>query len=1238
MASIVLSGLGSAVGGGLFSSGIAPAIGGVIGGTVGDAVDSMYLSRDTKQESYNHRIKEVTIQNASYGSVIPIVYGSIKLAGNIIWADRIKEHQENTTQVVSKRQRLVRTKYNYTISIAIAIAKGTITSLDRIWADDVLLDRGSSNIRFYSGSEDQMPDPLIERVLGVGKAPAYRGLSYVVFEDFDVSGFHNRIPQFTFEVRRSLLHDDSVESSVSAINIIPGGGEFVYDTDVQSKIAGSYVYDKEGSKASFIPNGYEEKINSHNSENKANSVVSIDQLKATLPNVKWVAPVVSWFANSIDGSSAVIEPGVEFVEGYEVTSSPWRVGGYDRKSACNILMKEGRPIYGGTTDDAAVVRYLKHLRAQGYKIMFYPMFFVNQHDKPWRGRLKCDAKNIHHFFNKKQGYNDFIKHYARLTKGLVDAFLIGSELIGLTSVYGEDSNTRKRIYPAVDELIRLANDVRKIMGKSVKISYAADWSEYHHTDGGWYHMDPLWASDNIDFVGIDAYFPLTEFKQTSYDFKKIMDGWASGEHYDYVYSNDDRNIKREIKPEFAIKNIEWWWSNRHYNPDGSRTRWNPASKPIWFTEYGFPSVDLATNQPNVFYDGESVESGFPRYSDGKLDMHIQRLAIWATEKYWANSKMVQNKFLWTWDARPYPLWPDRKDVWIDSPCWYKGHWVQGKLGVVSLGDMVTDLFSHSELAQDKIDVSQLHQTIAGFVINKRSSIKSIIDNLQRAYFFTVTEKGYKIVCHNKEEGKVHRINYQELIPYEEGGNFAGDGVQNTLYVHKIQETDLPKTVSINFINRSAGYEVSNQYASRTATISKKQQSYNIPLVLDNIAANTIANKILYYAWSERHYYSFIVSYKYLSFDVGDLVVLKAEDREYMMKIISIEFGKNYQIKVRAVAYNDTMNNYLKVPKYSYSEDSVIDYSVDDGAVELIDVPILCPNGYPNVIGVEPQEEKEMYSMLFVLCYGKGPKWRGCALTCAVNNNDYAAVIEKSSVSNAGVTSSSLGEANNNLIDCINTIEVSMVNCVLSSISNDEMMSGKNMMLIGNELIQFQNARIIQNQRYKLSKLLRGLNGTAMTKHAIGERVVFIDMNDLYAMYVHNTHVGSDVRVTYHGLNDSGQVVEDMQQQNYKVKFTGRYGKPLPVTHAAVRRLGVDAEQRLGISWQIRKYTHQRGSVYIRLEFCDGDNKVVSTIEVENSNHYVASRKIEREAHYVVIQPFNYSYGDGDKQRIRLLAR
>ena len=71
------------------------------------------------------------------------------------------------------------------------------------------------------------------------------------------------------------------------------------------------------------------------------------------------------------------------------------------------------------------------------------------------------VNNINRFFDE---YNKFILHYANLVKGKVNAFIIGSELIGIT-----------KFTLAIDRLCDLAYQVKQILGPNVKISYAADW-------------------------------------------------------------------------------------------------------------------------------------------------------------------------------------------------------------------------------------------------------------------------------------------------------------------------------------------------------------------------------------------------------------------------------------------------------------------------------------------------------------------------------------------------------------------------------------------------------------------------------------------------------------------------------------------------------------------------------------------------------------------------------------------
>ena len=72
--------------------------------------------------------------------------------------------------------------------------------IGRIWADGQAVDQAGLTWRLHTGSEDQLPDPLIAAI--EGQAPAYRGTAYVVFENLDLTPYGNRIPQFNFEVFR----------------------------------------------------------------------------------------------------------------------------------------------------------------------------------------------------------------------------------------------------------------------------------------------------------------------------------------------------------------------------------------------------------------------------------------------------------------------------------------------------------------------------------------------------------------------------------------------------------------------------------------------------------------------------------------------------------------------------------------------------------------------------------------------------------------------------------------------------------------------------------------------------------------------------------------------------------------------------------------------------------------------------------------------------------------------------
>lgn len=193
MATVVLTLAGGLVGG---------PWGAAIGAQIGNAVDHAVFGGGKGREG--PRLSDLKVQTSSYGTQIPKLFGTMRVAGSVIWATDLVEHRNR--QSGGKGQPST-TTYSYTASLAVALSGRPILGVGRIWADGQLL-RGAAGdfkartgFRLHLGGEDQPADPLIVAAEGAGLAPAHRGIAYAVFEDLELGPFGNRIPSLTFEVQ-----------------------------------------------------------------------------------------------------------------------------------------------------------------------------------------------------------------------------------------------------------------------------------------------------------------------------------------------------------------------------------------------------------------------------------------------------------------------------------------------------------------------------------------------------------------------------------------------------------------------------------------------------------------------------------------------------------------------------------------------------------------------------------------------------------------------------------------------------------------------------------------------------------------------------------------------------------------------------------------------------------------------------------------------------------------------------
>lgn len=171
----------------------------------------------------------VRVQDSAYGKWIPMLWGRYRLAGNVIWMGTPHSHSSSSGGKGAGGGKGGNQPYT-TLSFAVALCQGPISSVTRIWANGQLIYdisnpsdwqslSGSAsmvtNWTVYYGDEEQMPNPLMESYTGAN-TPAYRGIAYVVFNELNLQQWGNYMPSLTFEVQGAGAASTSTTISASA--------------------------------------------------------------------------------------------------------------------------------------------------------------------------------------------------------------------------------------------------------------------------------------------------------------------------------------------------------------------------------------------------------------------------------------------------------------------------------------------------------------------------------------------------------------------------------------------------------------------------------------------------------------------------------------------------------------------------------------------------------------------------------------------------------------------------------------------------------------------------------------------------------------------------------------------------------------------------------------------------------------------------------------------------------------
>lgn len=1136
MTTLVLQAAGSALGA-MVGGPVGAMIGQTAGALAGAYIDNRLFGQSGARHVEGPRLSDLNGVEAREGAPIPRVYGRARVGGQIIWATRLEEVATTTRQGSSggkgggaKASTTTTTRYAYYVNLAVGLCEGPIADVRRVWADGKEVDLGAVAMRVHVGDETQAPDPLIQAFEGV--APAYRGLAYVVFERFPLEDYGARVPQFSFEVIRPVC---DLSRRLRGVALIPGASEFAYSpTTVTAELF----------RGSSRPE------NRHQLRGPADFTASLDALQRQAQAVGSVAFVVSWFGDDLRAGSCTIAPRVETVD-KDTIESQWTVAGLDRYSARPVSLSSGLPAYGGTPSDASVLAAIADMKARGLSVVFYPFVMMDvaadnalpdpyggarQAAYPWRGRVTCDpapgrpgtpdataaaASQVAAFFGSAQpdpgewSYRRLVLHYAELCAQIgVDAFLIGSELIGLTRV-----RSAPGVYPAVAALRQLALDVRAILGPTTKIGYSADWTEFgaHSLPGGElrFPLDPLFASPAVDFVGIDGYWPLSDWRDGAdhldaqeapsvYDRAFLARRLGAGEAFDWYYPDA---AARAAQNRVAItdgaydepwvyraKDLVGWWSNPHIERVGgvrlgAPTEWTPKSKPIWLMEIGCPAVDRGANQPNVFPDPKSAESASPYFSRGERD---DLMLIAALEAIVARFDPTAAAFdpasnplspiyggrmvdparvhAWAWDARPFPAFPLRGDAWGDAGNFEKGHWLNGRIESAPLDALVKAILVDLGAPADLVGTIALDGHVDGYVIDRPMSARAALDPLLQLFSADARVRDGAIDVVQRQRARTLAVASDEIVP----------SASNALFdLTRTQESELPAAATLTITEGVVDYRKRTLASRRLETISRRESRNDVAAVMQTGEALRRLDVMLNEAWAGRESIALSLPPSRAEIEPGDVLAVPVAGATRRFRVERVVDA--YQRKIEGRSFDPDL------------------YDAPRGVDVPLEAPPLAIAGRPRVETLDLAVDHDGAGVLSWAAVFADP-WPGVVtLWRAGADGGFEAAASAIACAIVGETLDPLPPGPLWRLDVVRALRVRVHGGALRSVTREAMLAGANRIALkgegGWEIVGFQNAELIGEDVYRLSTLLRGLGGNeALAARALGAgaTVVVVD--------------------------------------------------------------------------------------------------------------------------------------------------
>ena len=420
----------------------------------------------------------------------------------------------------------------------------------------------------------------------------------------------------------------------------------------------------------------------------------------------------------------------------------------------------------------------------------------------------------------------------------------------------------------------------------------------------------------------------------------------------------------------------------------------------------------------------------------------------------------------------------------------------------------------------------------GFVVHERVSARAAIEQLMRAYFFTMRERENGLVALPRDASVDMHATVEQCIALRQ------DNQEVAYELVRAEDLVLPDSCEVHYLDRLQSYATVVALATRGTQAVTETEALKFSTVISDAHAQAIAQAHLAQRWAERSRITLQLPMRFAALEVADVLELTAGDVVHRVRVLQVQIGRPGIVRVQGVIDSaQTWDGYLKP---TVGSDGALVLPPADTHIEVLDIPAF------------PGDAQDSVTLRFAAC-GVSPGWQGAAVVRELGEDDET-ILTLDRAATLGTCTSVLADGARDVFDRVNSLDVLLMGeQIVSGISELSVLNGANVALVGNEIIQFASVTALADRHYRLSNLLRGRLGTehAMATHGEAERFVLLDQA-VRPLVLGSGVIGQvwDLRAATFGTSlDEGSAVN--------ISITGSCLKPYTPTDIQARKTGGD---------------------------------------------------------------------------------